>query len=70
MEESRTEVKKTKLQIKRVIHLTESRWPKSVNMAQKLTTTSVNMVNMTKNIINIVLIWFEQLIHKVIHKWR
>ena len=36
----------------RVIHLTESRL-KSVNMTEKLTTTNVNMVNLTENIINI-----------------
>ena len=37
----------------RVIHLTESRWPKLVNMTKKLTMTNVNMVNLTENIINI-----------------
>ena len=35
------------------IKMTESRWPKSVNMTEKLTTTYINMVNMTENIINI-----------------
>ena len=35
------------------IKMTKWIWPKSVNMTEKLTRTNINMVNMTKNIINI-----------------
>ena len=35
------------------IKMTEWIWPKLVSMTEKLTTTNINMVNMTKNIINI-----------------
>ena len=35
------------------IKMTEWIWPKLVNMTKKFTTTNINMVNMTKNIINI-----------------
>ena len=45
--------------------MTEWIWPKSVNMIKKLTTTNINMVNMTKNIINITTTtninkWYDQ----------
>ena len=35
------------------IKMTEWIWPKLVNMTENLTTTNINMVNLTENILNI-----------------